>query len=247
MNNTYLLKKWIPAILIIIPLGAVLLLKLDNGDYSVLVVIALSVFLMIYIRRRGANRIETALKQSTSKDLIRSLTEPLKHSKDKQLKAAFTAYNKALSHILYGEYDEANNEVEKENWETQIPMFQALHLNIKALLQYFHTKDYMEGLSLSRKAKALASVPGIYPGSKRSEMGLEAYVEVGQVLAGLDHDELIASLETKFEKLPILLKLIIAEGLYVAYQRKGREDKRESMKRFMVQHAPFTIFSINKR
>jgi hypothetical protein len=160
MNNTYLLKKWFPVILMIILLGAVLLLTLVNGNYSILVGTALGIFLLIYIRSRGANRIETALKQSTSKDLIRCLTEPLRHSKDRQLKAAFTAYHKALSHILYGEYDEANNQIEKGKLGYEDSLVSGSASEYQGVASVFSCKRLYGGAVPVQKSKSFGFHPG---------------------------------------------------------------------------------------
>ncbi|GMK38075.1 hypothetical protein PCCS19_11290 [Paenibacillus sp. CCS19] len=66
----------------------------------------------------------------------------------------------------------------------------------------------------------------------------EAYVEVGQILTGLSIEEPIKSLELKFEKQPLLPKLVIAWGLMNGYQQQKELLKSKKMIEFCELNAP---------
>ncbi|WP_138756179.1 hypothetical protein [Paenibacillus sinopodophylli] len=239
MNQQYLLKKWIPIMIVMSIMVVALFISLGNGNYSVLVSVAVAVVIIIMIRRRASDKVGIALKQRTSEQLIVCLTKPLQSLKDKEIIETFVACNTALSHILYGEYERAETVIGQVNWDRKIPMYQAIYWNIKTLIKYFHTHEYTEGLSLARKAKALATVSHAYPGSKKSNMAYEAYVEIGQVLVGMGSEHSVTSLELKFDKLPLLVQLFVANGLCVAYKQSGQADKFAKMDAFIKQNAPF--------
>lgn len=239
MNEQYLLKKWIPIIIVAIIFIVALPISFAKGNYSVVFGVAIALILIFYIRRGASNSIAIALKQRTSEKLIECLAKPLHSLKDRDTRETFVAYNTALSHILYGEYENAEKVIEKVNWDNKIPVYRAAYLNIRALIKYFHTNDYHEALSLARKAKALASVSSAYPGSKKSEMAYEAYVEIGQILVGIGSEEIVARLELKFNNLPLIPKLFVARGLSIAYKQRGQADKFEKMDTFIKHNAPF--------
>ncbi|WP_216651746.1 hypothetical protein [Paenibacillus sp. NEAU-GSW1] len=160
--------------------------------------------------------------------------------KDRQMGEVFIAYNTALSHILFEEFESAERVMRKIDWERKIPMYQAaVSLNIRAFIHYYHTGDCHEGLSLMRKAKALATVSGSFPGSKQAEMTYEAYIAIGQLLTGFRNDEVVAALEKKFDQLPILPKLFIASGLRSEYKRSGQVDKLLEKEAFLRSNAPY--------
>ncbi|MBO8173375.1 MAG: hypothetical protein H0Z33_16025 [Bacillaceae bacterium] len=236
-NNKYLLKLWIPSLIIII-VAFISLANNTNQNPTVLITVLFVIGLVIYMRFKAKNKINQSLKKESPESLIKTLNGSIKLSMG-DIKAFMTAYHSALSYLLYGQFQQALAEMNKINWEEQEPLFQSFNLNIQSLNHYLNTKDYQEGLRLARKAKASASVSSVYPGQQKSAQTYQAYVDVGLILTNQASEEQIKNVQQVFNKLPVIPKLIIAWGLAVYYKNHNQMDKASEMINFCQQSAPY--------
>lgn len=248
-NNKLLLRLWIPTILILVLL-CVAIFK-NVGENLVFAVIPAFVFGGFIIRRNLMKKglqegIKKALQQSGPDELINVITRPLISSSGKSnLTESYTAYYSALSYVLYGRYPEAAEVMSKIAWASKEPMFQALDLHIKSLINYF-TGNVLAGLTDVRKANHLAATSA-FPGSKKSKDSYEAYIQVGQLLSGITSDEIIHSLESKFNKMPLLDQLLLAWGLMHGYKHRNQLDEFNRLLTFCRVNAPHChgLFMLN--
>lgn len=237
-NNRMLLRLWIPLLAAAIVLIGFTVESSNTRFLLVIVFLALLVLLVVNLSMR--NNLAKALQKESPDDLIHRMTKPLKSgfASNSRMAEAFTAYNTALPLVLYGRHSEATEAMDRVDWVKLEPFYQALNKNIQSLIHYFHG-NVAEGLSLAREAKELAAASSLFPGSKRTLLAYEAYIEIGQALNGQADSRLIESLGQKFDKLPFLQKLLISRGLQHAYKQLGDEGEREKMKLFCQKNAPY--------
>ena len=111
------------------------------------------------------------------------------------------------------------------------PLIQGVATAIEALLCYFESQEYVQGLNLAVAAQELAATPGLFPGARTMAVAYESYVQLGEVLCGRSTGTTVASLERKVAVLPTLGRLLVTWGLAVAYHRSGEVARAEVMRR----------------
>jgi hypothetical protein len=245
-NDKHLFKLWIPVLLIILIIIIAMYFSMKSNNYIFLIGIIFAIFVRQKLKKGLDKNLLKALKQEGPNELIFALVAPLKSTPNKNMKMAFTAYHTALPLVLYGNYSQAEEVMEKVDWTKQEPIYQALKFNINSLINYFNSNNF-EGLSFARQAKALATTSSMFLGSNKSQSTYEAYIEIGQILNGLTNETIIKSLNDRFIKLPLIPKLIIAWGLQNAYKQINNMDKFEEMKLFCTKNAPYcnALFILN--
>jgi len=239
-NNKLLLKLWVPIIIFIL----FFVIGFTNNSnieilYGIVPVIIISIsFLIASLKlKQSKTKINEALQSQSPAVLIDVIVEPLKFIKKVSLKESSIAYNTALAYTLYGDYDKAREVIERLEWETKEPMVQALYFSMKSLICYFDD-EHRDGLSYARKARELGGTSLNFPGARKSNETYEAYIEIGQILNGFGSEQIIRSLERKFNKLPLLPKIIIAWGLMHGYKDKSDFNGYNSMQEFCNVNAP---------
>lgn len=243
-NNKYLLRLWIPIVILLILVGVgSFLITSKDSTYAIIPVVVFICFFIII--SRGKTGVKEALQHNTPSKLIDTIVAPLKRTPERQVRESYTAYNTALSYVFYGDYEKAIEIMNTIDWKTKEPMFQALNFNIRSLVNYFNNETHL-GLSNARRAKALATTSA-FPGAKKSIETYDAYVEVGEVLSRVSNDHTIQSLELKFNKLPLLPKLIIAWGLMNGYKQRNEMNGYNKMLEFCEINAPYcnSLVTIN--
>ncbi|WP_379135733.1 hypothetical protein [Paenibacillus sp. sgz500958] len=238
-NNRYLIKLWIPAVVLIVYLAFSII-----RDSTNLIIVPFVIAFLIILRSRIRNTLGKALQNSGPEPLIRSLTpKPSKFLKP-ELGVTTNAYNRAFAYLLYGEFEHARAAMKEVDWQSMDPMFQAMDYSMKSLICYF-TGDVTNGLTYAHKTKELGSVSTMFPGSKRSSEITDAYIEVGQVLSGYCTTERMNSLELKFQKAAALTKLILGWGLMNGYKQRGDTAGYNRMQQYFRVHAPHCSVLIN--
>lgn len=238
VNHKYLLRIWIPTILIITACLFSLIPGLTTSKIS-LISLPFAFFFLLLIRSRVRDGISKALQSPDPQKLEKILVDSIASFPDKDSRESFSTYHSALAYVLYGDYEQALEKVKSLDWSSKPPLLQAPYLQIQSLTHYLGQSDVSVGLRLARKAKALASCDPQWPGSKKSEMVYDAYVLIGQVLSGLPNSTVIASLEEYYKKLPIIPRLFVAWGLANAYKQTNQMEKANAMLAICKANAPY--------
>ncbi|MGZ7440785.1 hypothetical protein [Paenibacillus sp. TH7-28] len=233
-NDKYLIKLWKPAIII----GLLAIYSIfASGNFGIILIPVVVAIVFMVLKIRSKNGVAKALQHEDPSRLIDTIVKPLKSSiSQKKTAECLMAYNTAISHVLYGEYKQAEDVMSRVDWASKEPMFQSLDWSIKSLIHLF-TGNIHLGLSEARQARALATTSA-FPGAQKSIDTYEAYIQVGQILAGICHDEMIHSLEAKQQKLPLIPALLIAWGLINGYHERNELEKYRRMVEFCENNAP---------
>ncbi|WP_017811963.1 hypothetical protein [Paenibacillus shenyangensis] len=234
-NNKYLLKLWVPIVLLI-TFGSMSLLLGMVKDPFILIGPFMLIVVLFIIKFRMGKKLINALQKDTPEPFIRAMIAPAKRISQKDIREASLAYNTALAYVIYGQYEEAVQIMDNINWGTKEPIYQALPHNIRSLIHYF-SGEITAGLASARKARALASV-SVFPGAKKSMETYDTYVEIGQILSGINIDEHINNIQIKYEKLPLLPKLIASWGLLNGYAQQHDMNKSRIMLEYCQSIAP---------
>jgi hypothetical protein len=249
-NTVYLLGIWSVVglfflIVLVIPLSLGFGVALWHGETEMLtemlVLLAVAIFvavaLFIGIRKYQARRFRRLL-QSPSPDALlafyrRSIRPGLIPNED-----AFLAHGCANAYILYGQFADARSQLRSVAWEHRTPVIVALRQSAEALLCYFDSRDYEQGLATAKSAEQLAKVPRAFPGAATSQAAFAAHVQIGEVLTGQSTPSTIEALEIHYRQLPLLGKLLVAWALVQAYRQSRNLQGVNAMEKFIRETAP---------
>ncbi len=238
-NTLTLVAVWIAILLLS---GTMLYgfgLQALQGNYVGLFSIVFATILTVVIRRHVHGRIARQLKQSETAEplvayyhrtLVRNITIP---NGD-----ALFAHAAALAQVFYAEYPAARATLASVNWTGRMPLMQACHQSVEALLCYFDTRDYERGLNLAQGAVKLGQIASVLPGAKTSAAAYESYVEIGEILCNRVTPQTLESLRGKVGKVPTMNKILIAWGLAVGYTKVGNAAQAEAMRIYLRKTAP---------
>jgi hypothetical protein len=238
-NTRHLLIGWGFAISLGVLVAFVLGSALWQGQvWQVLLPIAATAILLTVIRWRVGDRQVRRLLQSDSPEALvtfyqRSIRPGLMPQGD-----ALLAQVCAVAYTLYGDFSAAWEALQGIDWDQRPPLIAASGRSVEALLCYFQTGEYEQGLELARSAQEIARVSGWFPGAQKSADSFESFVEIGEVLCGHSTDSTVRSLERKMRVLPTLGRLIVAWGLGIAYRRAG-DARANAMCAHIQEVAPY--------
>jgi hypothetical protein len=151
------------------------------------------------------------------------------------------AYQNALFYTYYGKFEAAQEELDKIEWEKFPPMVQSDKKYIEALFAFLEMNNVKQGLELAQEALRLHEYAGFIPGRKILYSRYTTLIEIGEVLNGNENSEIISSLEKKFNRHPLLNKILIGWVLKTAYLRMGYTQKAEQMRFFIKHSAPHCV------
>src|SRR5579883_2227935 len=176
-------------------------------------VVAVSpLFVLVAGRRSGDRRVRQLLRADSPEPLVAFCRQTIRPGRlpDGDV---LLAQASAVAYALYADYPSARAALTEVTWDRRPPLIRAMRTSAEALLCYFETREYVQGLNLATAAQELAAVPAAFPGARTAAAAHESLVEIGQVLCGRSTDELVASLERKMAVLPTLGRLLVAWGL----------------------------------
>jgi len=151
------------------------------------------------------------------------------------------SYQNALIYTYYGQFDAARAELANYEWEKFPPYVQSDKKYIEALIAYLEQKDFKEGFELSIEALKLHQFSAIIPGKKILYSRFITLIEIGQLLNGNQDTGIVFSLERKFKRFPLMLKIPIAWALEKAYIQIGDTQKANQMRVFLNATAPHCV------
>lgn len=204
-----------------------------------LIVIAAIVF-VIFLKPKIRNDLQTYFKYPTSERLL-AYYDRMFSIRSVEDNEVWLAYNKALVCSYYGEFEKALEFLKKIKWDNKIPYIQSLEISIRALINYLKPEDYQEGLRLSIVAQNMGQMSSKIPGSEKSKEFYQAYIEIGELLSGNVNEDIIRSLESKFDSSPFYPKVLIAWCLSNIYKKLDLTEKAEMMRNYCISKVPHCL------
>jgi hypothetical protein len=238
-NTAFLLRLWIPAIIVLIISVFVMSAVLRMSGYlPVILAITIMGVIVGWVYFKTFSQIARLLKATTSQPLInyydKKLGRTLNPNKD-----VILAFSKSLIYTLYGDFDDSKVEVNKINWEQKPPLVKAQRLFLQALWAYLETHDFQQGSNLAQEARQLTEVSSSFPGASRALGAYDMVVEVGELLSGNSKPSTVAKLEERLQRLPVLMKVIAAWGLEGFYNQSGQSEQARKMRELLINLAPY--------
>lgn len=123
-------------------------------------------------------------------------------------------------------------------WDEQPPAIRSNRLYLDTVLALLEKGDGAAALSLARETRGLADVPSSLPYARLALSSCDMLIEISQIVAGEASPEIIASLEARRKKLPLMNQLLIAWGLEQAYAQTGQPEKAAGMRAWIDKTAP---------
>ncbi len=239
-NTAYLLRQWIPVIILWIILLVGMSGLIRQGNYlPVIALIAITAAIVGWVYFKTFSQINRLLKDPSSKPFIDYYDKRLGKSPLLPNKDAILAFSKSLIYTLYGDFENAKVEVNKVNWEQKPPLFKAQRLFLQALWAYLETHDFQQGLNLAKEARRLTEVSSSFPGARRSLGAYDMAIEIGELLNGNSEPNLVHNLEKRFQQFPVLMKLVTAWGLEGFYNQSGQPEQARKMRELLTNLAPY--------
>lgn len=222
-NNRYLTLVWTLVIVVVaavvVPLVANVAIAKDSASFAPIVGAGVGLVMVVGIRLWGRRRFERAFLQRDPEALLKFQRGVGARSMPNA--AAWGAYFDAWVYTLYGRFAEARRALARIEWKREPPLVQAAATGVEALLCYFDTRDYAQGLRLARVARAGADVSTSFPGAKTAMEAADSIVEIGRVLADEMKPDTMAKLAAQSRDLPFGARLLATWGLAAAHARAG--------------------------
>jgi len=237
-NTWYLPRQWIPAVILAVILLVALGGRLLQGDYlPVILVVGVTGSIIGWVWYSTFAKIGRLLQASSPQPLLAYYESRLGKAAIADREANL-AFSKALVYTLYGRFESAKTEIDNVDWEQKPPLVRAQRTFLQALWAYLERHDFQQGLVLAQEARKLAEVSSRFPGAGISLSAFDAAIEIGQVLSGNPESRLVSNLETKVQRFPALMKVLVAWGLEGFYQQSGRTEQAERMRELLTKLAP---------
>ena len=237
-NTRYLAGLWA----VVIPMGALLAISFGTallaGQFGA-VIFPISVMLVLIVLIKGwvRWRLRKAFRADSPEPLAvffqRTIRPGLMPDGD-----ALQAHACAIAYLLHADYAAARAALQKVTWGERPPLIRAARKSVDALLCYFDTREYADGLDLALLAQELGAIPSSFPGAKKALAAYESFVEIGEVLCGRTTPVTLESLERKMKVLPPMVSLFAAWGLAVAHHQLGNAARVEHFMAFIRDTAP---------
>ncbi len=220
---------------------------IQRGNYIIIPAMAIAGIIIWRICSGTTAEFNKLLKSSSPEPLIDFYDKKLGKARIPH-KDAHLVFSKALAYTLYGHFDSARTEVARIDWEQKPPFFQAQNKYLLALWAYLENHDFPQGVNLAKEARRLANNSKSFPGAKTSLISYEIALEIGELLSENTDSMTVASLESKIEKSPVLLKVLVAWGLEGFYIQSGQAEQATKMREILTNFAPFCngLSSISK-
>jgi len=238
MNNKYLLKLWLPAALIWLVL---LIIFFNSGkeDYqTTLLPVIVAVIGFVLLKAFIGNRIKQHFKKPSAESVLNFYDKTFKSARIPESEF-FKAQAKSIALSLYGEFDEGILMVSQFDMTQKAPLYQAAQIIAIVINNYLQKANLPEALTLAKKAKELAKISKIAPGSKTSEKTYTTYVEIGEILNNNLNNEIIKHLEQGFLNSTFILKIQIAWALGIVYTKTNNLTNKKEMLDFLTKNAPY--------
>ncbi|MBK8901759.1 MAG: hypothetical protein IPM53_11285 [Anaerolineaceae bacterium] len=237
-NTVFLLKLWIPTII----LGSILLYGLfamiQRGNYIIIPVMAIAGIMIWRTYTSTTAEFNKLLKSSSPQPLIDFYDKKFGKAKIPH-KDAHLVFSKAFAYTLYGYFDSAKAEAGKIQWDQKPPFFQAQHTYLLALWAYLENHDFQHGANLAKEARRLADISKSFPGAKASLNAYDTVMDIGELLSGNSNPSTFARLESKIKDAPIIMKVLAAWGLEGFYIQSSQAEQARKMREILTNFAPY--------
>jgi len=238
-NTAFLLKQWVPVIVIFIVLLFSLGVLIIQGKYTTVIVgIAGAGGAYGFIRFSTISQGNRLLQANSPQPFIDFYNKQLSGVSIAH-RDAHLAFSKSLVYTLYGQFENARLEVEKVDWKKKPPFFNAQKVFLQSLWAYLETHDFQQGTVLAKEARLLADVSSSFPGAGISHSAFDIAVEVGELLSRSFEPNMATKLEQKIKKSPVQMKVFGAWGLEGFYNQSGEYEQAQKMRLLITELAPY--------
>ena len=212
-----------------------------RGDYTAPCAVAVALVLALGLGWYRRRKLRGLLKNETAAPSVLHFKKNLSSAPHGR---AISAALCGLVLAMYGEFDEARDELSTVSWNGVPPIYEGMRTQTLAVLALLQEKDYRKASELASEMRDLVAVSTTMPGSKTTRRGADAFCDACDLLAGLGTNETVKRLEDVVVKLRPLDAPLTAWALAEYYRRVGDAkgaQKYVAMVRELAPHcAPLT-------
>lgn len=237
-NSRVLLRLWIPAIVLFVIVGGLIVAGLTSGDLGRSVPAAVGVtvaaIVIIAMRWQQRRRIGRMLHAADPHPFLRAVAA----SAGRMPHGTFIAAASGATMLaLYGRFDEAEQSLASVAWGDVPSMILAQESAARAAIAYARGA-YTEGLDHAVLAMQQGAIDPAFPGAQTSELALRTYRNLGLALLGRTLETTPDELRTAFARLPMMGQILAAWGLAMIAKTSGAAEEVRAMRDFITQRAP---------
>lgn len=238
-NRRFLARLWIPVILVVAFVGALMIGALTSRDVTrtIPAVVGLVVAAVVIAGSRTLQkrRIARMLLAPDPTHLLRSFAESARRVSHGPLLAAANA---ATVLALYGRYRDADDALNSVSWRDVPPLIRAQASAARAVIAYAQG-SIADGLDYAVLASQEAAVDAAVPGAATAALAFRTYRNLGLALSARATDTTAEELRNAMARLPLVGQILAAWGLAVIARSSGDLDELSRMQLFIEQRAPY--------
>jgi hypothetical protein len=217
-NTKYLMRSWGLAVLFggFALFGAIA--AIQRGEFVIPAVMVAAVALVLLQRWHLKQKAMRFFRDNTPDSAITYYRSNMSRA---QNGAPLAAYMCGLVFSLYGEYDNARDELANVSWANFPPMYDGFRTYVLSIIAILEKKDFSKALDLALEARDLCVVPAGFPGVTTSRQAFDAHVLACELLAR-HSDSTAVDLEAALKNLAETAPVIPLWSLAQHYIRNGK-------------------------
>ena len=234
-NTRHLLMYWAVALVF----GSVALVgvvgALVRGDYLVPCVVTLVLAVSIAKHWFRTKKLTTAFQERSAAPAVGMFRKSARLPHGRLISASLCA----VAFALYGNFDEARDELNSVSVHGVPPIYEAMHVYALAVLALLEERNYRKASELAAEMRDLCSVNAAVPGSKRTRRATDAFCDACALLAGSGTSATAERLSNVVGKLRPIDTMVVAWALGQYFSRAGdagRAGKYRAMVRKLAPH-----------
>jgi hypothetical protein len=207
-----------------------------RGEYLmpvVVTIVAVGLFLLIWRSRRHALKF---FQDTTPDRAVEHYHRTMSRAPNGE---ALTAYMCGLVLTLYGDYDEARDELSRVSWNTFPPMYDGFRTYVLSIIALLEKRDFSKARDLALEARDLCETSKMLPGATTSKNTFDAHVLACELFISPTKNEVATALEKSVKGLPGFAPVISLWSLVHYYNVIGQTqfaDAHMTALRRLVPH-----------
>jgi len=223
-NTKYLLRLWIFPLLLG-PIATVgLVAAVVRGEYLMPAVVTAVVVVLLLLMWRSKQQALRFFQDTTPNRAVEHYHRTMSRAPNGE---ALAAYMCGLVLSLYGEYDEARDELSRVSWAKFPPMYDGFRTYVLSIIALLEKRDVSKALDLALEARDLCSASTVLPGARTAKRTFDAHVLACELLANPKED-VASTLEQSVKTLPGFAPVISLWSLAHYYNSIGQTQSAEA-------------------
>lgn len=224
-NTKYLLERWILLLLVCTLMVFGFSKAVVRGEYLIPVVVTVVSAGLFLLMWRSKHKALKFFQDTTPNRAVAHYHRTMSRAPNGE---ALTAYMCGLVLSLYGEYDEARDELSRVSWTRFPPMYDGFRTYVLSIIALLEKRDFLKARDLALEARDLCETSTMFPGTATSKRTFDAHLLACELLANPSKDEVATALEKNVKALPGFAPVISLWSLAHYYNSIGQTQSADA-------------------